>query len=128
MTASYIAFGSLALALAAGVHWFRAIHRVALPKNRTGYLLTMLLAALGAVAALFIGVGWLGGIAASIAIVIPSLFFLLVAISRQDVADDAITVGDSLPHFTATDEYGENFDSLTLAGNPVLIKFFRGHW
>ncbi|MFK7974862.1 MAG: hypothetical protein AB8C02_01925 [Halioglobus sp.] len=128
MTATTLALGSLAIALAAGVQWFRAVHRVAIPENRSGYLLVMLVSALTGIAAFMLGVGWVGGIAAGLAVTIACFFFLTVAISRQVAAQDAIAVGDKLPHFTATDENGEQFDSLALTGNPVLIKFFRGHW
>jgi peroxiredoxin len=51
-----------------------------------------------------------------------------VSISRQQLGDDAIAVGSTIPSFTATDEHGKIFDSQSLAGQPVLIKFFRGHW
>ena len=52
-----------------------------------------------------------------------SVFFLFtVAISRQEVGDESIQVGDTIPHFTTTGEKGENFDSHKLAGQPVLIK------
>ena len=38
------------------------------------------------------------------------------------------TDGDTIPDFTALDEFGQTFDSSALAGHPVLIKFFRAHW
>lgn len=128
MTATYLALGALALAIATGVLWFRAVYAVALPKNRLGYLLVMLAAAATAMAALVTGEGWPGGVAAGITLLVAGFFFLTVAISKQVTGEGAITVGDPLPHFIATDENGEQFDSQALAGNPVLIKFFRGHW
>jgi peroxiredoxin len=51
-----------------------------------------------------------------------------VAISRQEVAAGAISVGASLPEFTATDDRGETFAFRAESGRPVLLKFFRGHW
>ncbi len=66
--------------------------------------------------------------AAVLAIFIGSLLPFTVAISRQEVAADAIRVGDTIPHFTAVDEHGQLFDSDSLRGHPVLIKFFRAHW
>jgi peroxiredoxin len=58
-----------------------------------------------------------------------SAFFLFsIAIGDQKLADDAIQVGATIPAFTATDEHGHTFDSQSLAGHPVLIKFFRAHW
>lgn len=128
MTPTYIALGALALAIAAATRWFRAVHNVKLPNSRMGYLFVMLIVTVAAIASLVAGVGWLGGIAAGIAVVIAGFFFLTVAISKQVTGTGAIAVGDSLPGFTAIDENGEQFDSAVLAGNPVLIKFFRGHW
>ena len=80
------------------------------------------------VAALAVGAGWLGGVPAALAILIGAFFLFTVGISRQEVAQDAIVVGATLPSFTATDENDQLFDSSSLAGSPVLIKFFRGHW
>lgn len=128
MTPTSLALGALVLALSAGIQWFRAVYKVALPTSRAGYLLMMLVTTVAATAALLMGVGWLGGIAAGVALSIAGFFFLTVAISKQVTGEDAIAMGDPLPHFTATDENGEQFDSQALAGNPVLIKFFRGHW
>jgi hypothetical protein len=73
-------------------------------------------------------VRWFGGVTATLAILIGSFFPFTVAISRQEVAANAIRVGDSIPVFSALDENGEVFESKTLAGRPALIKFFRGHW
>ena len=84
-------------------------------------------AALG-VAALVGGPGWLGGVPAGLGVLASVFFLATVVIGGQKVGDGAIHVGASLPHFTATDENGEVFDSQSLAGHPVLIKFFRGHW
>jgi hypothetical protein len=128
MTALYLALGALALAIVTAVRWFRAVYQVALPRSRTGYLLAMFCVALASVAALAGSPGIAGGVAAGVALVIAAFFFLTVAISRQVTGKQAITVGSAIPHFTATDENGEHFDSLVLAGNPALIKFFRGHW
>ena len=97
--------GVLALVVAAATValWFRQIGQVDIPEDRTTYVIFFLSAA-----ALGIGAS--------------------VAISRQEVAANAIRVGDSIPVFSALDENGEVFESKTLAGKPALIKFFRGHW
>jgi cytochrome oxidase Cu insertion factor (SCO1/SenC/PrrC family) len=57
-----------------------------------------------------------------------SFFTVLVAISRQRVGPGAIQVGATLPDFEATDEEGQPFRLSRLAGQPILLKFFRGHW
>jgi cytochrome oxidase Cu insertion factor (SCO1/SenC/PrrC family) len=85
--------------------WFRQIGQVDIPEDRTTYVIFFLSAAALGVGAFVAGVRWFGGVAAALAIIIGSFF-----------------------PFTALDENGEVFESTTLAGNPALIKFFRGHW
>ena len=122
--------GFLALAVGAVtvVLWFRQIGQVDIPEDRTTYVIFFLSAAALGVGAFVAGVRWFGGVAAALAIIIGSFFPFSVAISRQEVAANAIRVGDSIPVFSALDENGEIFESKALAGNPALIKFFRGHW
>ena len=122
--------GVLALVLAAATValWFRQIGQVDIPEDRTTYVICFLSAAALGVGAFLTGVRWFGGVAAALAIIIGSFFPFTVAISRQEVAANAIRVGDSIPVFSALDENGEVFESTTLAGKPALIKFFRGHW
>jgi hypothetical protein len=122
--------GILAFAVAAATVtlWFRKIGQVDIPEDRTAYVIFFLSSAALGVGAFVAGVRWLGGVAAGLAIVIGLFFPFSVAISRQEVAANAIRVGDSIPVFSARDENGETFESKTLAGKPALIKFFRGHW
>ena len=80
------------------------------------------------VAAFAIGSRWFGGIPAILAIVAGSFFSFTVAISPQQVAENPIRVGDTIPVFSALEDTGERFRSGDLSGSPVLIKFFRGHW
>ena len=122
--------GVLALVVAAATValWFRQIGQVDIPEDRTTYVVFFLSAAALGVGAFVTGVRWFGGVAAALAIIIGSFFPFTVAISRQEVAANAIRVGDSIPVFSALDENGEVFESKTLAGKPALIKFFRGHW
>jgi cytochrome oxidase Cu insertion factor (SCO1/SenC/PrrC family) len=74
------------------------------------------------------GTRWFGGLAAVVAILIGIFLPFTMSISRQEVAAGAIQVGDTIPHFKAVDEFGERFDSASLHGHLVLIKFFRAHW
>jgi hypothetical protein len=128
MQATALGIGALLLTLGAGTLWIRALKQVALPKNRLGFLATFLLAGALGVIALVQGAGWLGGAAAAFSILVALFFALTFAIGDQKVDAQAINVGDPLPAFTAIDEHGEIFNSVSLNGNPVLIKFFRGHW
>ncbi len=119
---------AFAVALGCAVLWFYQARAVDLPENRTAFVVVFLTAAALGVAALVKGAGWAGRIAAVVAIFIGTLLPFTVGVSRQEVASNAIRVGDTIPSFSAPDDRGELFDSERLRGNPVLIKFFRAHW
>ena len=122
--------GLLAFVVAAAtvVLWFRQANQVDIPENRAVFVAFFLAGAALGVSAFVAGTRWFGGVAALLAIVVGSFLPFTVAISRQEVAANAIGVGDTIPHFTAVDEHGERLDSDSLRGHPVLIKFFRAHW
>ncbi|MFK8048099.1 MAG: hypothetical protein AB8B81_06685 [Halioglobus sp.] len=108
--------------------WVGRIKRVAIPSNRTGFLASWLTALLLGVASFYNpGAGWLSGVMATVVVLGSGLFLLLYSLGKQG-AGDVINVGDSMPAFTALDENRETFESNTLNGAPILIKFFRGHW
>ncbi len=119
---------ALSLAVVCVTVWNYHIEQVDIPENRTAFVVLFLSAAALGIGAFVKGTGWLGGIAAGLAIVLGSLVPFTMAISRQEVAANAIQVGDTIPHFTAVDAQGELFDSQSLHGHLVLIKFFRAHW
>ena len=123
-----LGFVALAVAVATVVLWFRRVGQVDIPADRTAYVVSWLSAAVLGVGAFVAGARWFGGVAAALAIVAGAFLPFTVAISRQEVAVNAIRVGDVIPAFSALDEHGERFESQTLAGKPALIKFFRGHW
>jgi len=120
----------IALLLVAGAAglWFRAALGVRLPKNRSAFVVAWAGGALLGAVALARGAGWLGGIPATLALVGGAFLVATVAISRQRVASGAIRVGEKLRDFSARDENGEPFQLSSLAGQPLLLKFFRGHW
>jgi hypothetical protein len=122
--------GFLALAVAAVtvVLWFRQINQVDIPENRTAFIVFWLTAAALGVGAFVARTRWFGGVAAVLAILIGSFFPFTVAISRQEVAPNGIQVGQTIPLYTALDDTGQRFDSASLQGKVVLMKFFRGHW
>jgi hypothetical protein len=128
MTDAILGFSSLGVIVLSAGFWIRSLRRVEIPKNRGFYVATWLIAGALGVTAVLGTPGWLGGIPAASGI-FASLFFLgAFAIGGQKVGEEAIRVGAPIPDFTATDEHGSTFDSKSLAGHPVLIKFFRGHW
>ncbi len=122
--------GFLALMLIAGAValWFHRAMGVRLPKNRSGFVAVWLGGALLGVVALAQGVGWLGGVAGGLAIFAAAFLTFTVSISAQKLAAGAIGVGATLPDFSAPDENGETFELSSVAGKPLLLKFFRGHW
>jgi cytochrome oxidase Cu insertion factor (SCO1/SenC/PrrC family) len=123
-----LGLAALGVVVVAGFFWVRALQRVEIPANRGAFVAAAVLAAILGVLALASGPGWLGGIAAGLAVLVSAFFLFSIAIGDQKLAEDAIQVGATIPAFTATDEHGQTFDSQSLAGHPVLIKFFRAHW
>lgn len=123
-----LGIAALVIALATAALWFRRVAAVEIPEDRTLFVVAFLCAVVLGIAAFVRGSGWLGRIAAVFAILVGSFLPLTVAISRQEVPTETIRVGDLIPPFTATDEHGELFDSRSLQGHLVLIKFFRAHW
>jgi cytochrome oxidase Cu insertion factor (SCO1/SenC/PrrC family) len=99
--------------------WFALARAVEVPENRTAFVVVWLAA---------VTLGWVGRITAVLAIIVGLFLPFTVSISRQEVASNAIQVGDMMPSFSAPDDRGELFDSELLRGKPVLIKFFRAHW
>ena len=121
----YLGLFAFILILATATRWFWRELRVNVPRNSNTFR------ALWATGLVF------GGVAlyqtpedtfAAWAVGLGLLLVYLVSTGAQKVSGEMINVGDALPAFTALDEQGESFDSSSLAGKPVLLKFFRGHW
>ena len=119
---------AIVLVVVSGVLWFRAAAAVRLPENRSLYVAAWLVGIVLAGLSLAGSPGWTEGLAAMIAIFGSSFLLLTVAISRQKVGESAIRPGDSIPEFSAVDEHGVRWESSSLIGQPLLLKFFRGHW
>jgi len=128
MNAAALAYASLTIVLVATALWFRAARAVRLPANRSAYVAAWAAGAAGGAAAIGLGAGWPGTAAGVVALLGGATLTLLVAISRQRAADDAIRVGEPLRAFTAPDEHDVPFSLASTAGRPILLKFFRGHW
>ena len=123
-----LGLAALGTAVAFTVAWFAVNRQVGIPEDRTFFVIGFLAAVALGVAAFVRGTRWYGGLAAVFAILIGIFLPSTMAISPQKVAAGAIRVGDTIPHFEAVDEFGERFDSASLHGHLVLIKFFRAHW
>jgi len=124
----FLALTSLCISVFSMRLWSLSIKRVEIPQNRNRFVTAWAAAAGLGIVALLGEPGWLGGTLAALG-TFSSLFLLFtIAISRQKVGPEAIQVGSTIPVFSAIDENGDPFHSQSLAGHPVLIKFFRAHW
>jgi len=65
---------------------------------------------------------------ASWAVGVGNFLLYLLFTDAQKAGEDMIKVGDAIPTYKGTDENGKIFDTSTLSGKRVLIKFFRGFW
>ncbi len=124
-TLGIAAFGVAALTM---VVWFRQINQVDIPENRIVFAIFFISAVALAICAFVMRTRWFGAIPALVAIVIGGFFPFSMTISRQETATTGIQVGQTMPQFKALDRNGDWFESASLEGKPVLMKFFRGHW
>ena len=108
--------------------WVRQINMVAIPEDKTLFIASFLTAVVLGVASFIVGTRWFAGIAAVPAILISLILPYTIYISPQQVSDNPIQLGDTIPQFVAIDDEGNRFFSDSLEGNTVLIKFFRAHW
>jgi len=122
--------GCLGFVIAAGTWalWFRRVSAVNIPENRTGFVLTMALAALLGIASFARGPGWVGAVAAGLAILLGGFFLFTVAIGAQKGGTGRFRIGEKMPEIRAPADDGQIFEVASLTGNPLLLKFFRGHW
>lgn len=123
-----LGFIGLAVAMLTWTLWFRQANMVAIPEDRTLFVIAFVLAAGLGIAAFVVGTRWYGGIPAVPAILVGLFLPLTIWVSPQQVAENPIRVGDTIPNFAALDDASNRFNSADLAGAPTLIKFFRGHW
>ncbi|MDE0759286.1 MAG: hypothetical protein OSB45_14090 [Pseudomonadales bacterium] len=123
-----LGFIGLAVAALTWLLWFRQANMVAIPEDRTLFVIVFVLAAAIGVAAFVVGTRWYGGIPSVLAILMGLFLPFTIWVSPQQVADNPIRVGDTIPNFIALDDASNRFNSADLAGAPTLIKFFRGHW
>ena len=123
--------GLLAALLAASTawYWFQLTRQVALPEDRTGVVVVFLTGVFLGVMAFVKRTSWLGAVPPLFAIVVGLFLPVTMMISEQVVARDvAIDVGEKIPRFRSVVDNGTEFDSRSLNGHLVLIKFFRAHW
>lgn len=123
-----LACASLAITIGAFVYWLGLIQRVAIAERRWVINAALLAGLALALAAFGHGPGTIGGILAGVSLALSTVYFGLLALAGQSTQKPVIAVGVPLPDFTAPDHEGQPFTLSSLAGHPVLLKFFRGHW
>jgi peroxiredoxin len=128
MSGSVLGVVGALIVVGSGVHWLRLMKQVRIPKDARAFLVANGGGALLGVAALVLGAGAAGGIAAGIAIVGGLLFLGLSATSGQAKIAPSVSIGGGVIAFAATDDEGRPFVLGSLRGKPFLLKFFRGHW
>ena len=108
--------------------WFRLAANVAIPDNRTPFLMLWGLAAVLGVSSFFgNNSGLLSGNFGTLATLGGAGLLILYMLRKQGVGEP-ISVGDKIPAFSGVNEKGKEFDSNGMSGAPILLKFFRGHW
>ena len=128
MSGFTLAWVSLAVLVGFVATWLAMMQRVQIERVR--WLLRLLAVAVVAIAILALArePGTFGGVLAGVSLAIGSAFLVLSSMAAQSAQSPALAVGDPLLEFSAMDENGEIFDSASLHGRPMLLKFFRGHW
>lgn len=128
MSGLLFASGAAVITVGTAVYWMGLINRVALAERR--WVVNVLLGAtiVLSLAAFEQGVGVLGSSLAGLSLAVGVIYFGLLTLAGQSTQASSLAVGTPLPQFTAPDHDGNPFSLSSLAGHPVLLKLFRGHW
>ena len=116
---------ALLVVLATSVVWFWRAFKVDIPPSPIVFAIIWFGSALVGIYAFTQADG---GAAAVWATGLGFLFLYLVSTGAQKISQESLKVGDRLPAFESVDDTGTPFNSMSLDGKPLLLKFFRGHW
>lgn len=120
-----LGLASLLVGLVATGRWFLLAWRVDIPRNPTLFRLAWGAGLVLGIAALVLATN--DGFAPwGVGVGIVLLYLSFTGAQRADGA--LVDVGDAMPAFAGVDDTGAEFDSASLVGSRVLLKFFRGHW
>ena len=128
MSGIYFSILAFSIVFTTALLWFRLLRAVSLPRNRGGFVASMLIGVGLAVTGLVQGSGLAVATLSGLSILLGGMFIALVLISKQIGGSGTLQPGSPLMAFSAPDHLGNNFASSSLDGRPILLKFFRGHW
>ena len=129
MSGLELALGSIVLVFTSLAAWIAFIIKATVPNNRSVFITVWAIAWLMAMAALVQGTGSLwANIGVGFALFVASFCLFTVFIGGQKGGTGLFKVGSPLPELIAPNENDVSFDIASLAGKPILLKFFRGHW
>jgi hypothetical protein len=123
-----LALLAFAIVIAAASRWMWLAFKLRIPENRTPFMAAWAGGVLLGLWVIVQGPTTASAIFAWPAVVLGGLLVFFALTSAQRTTARTIDVGGKLPPFSAPDENGEDFDIASLAGSPLLLKFFRGHW
>lgn len=128
----YLSLLGLLVVVGGWVAYLATVPKGNVPARPVAHVVAMLLGAGFSVVGLASAVRdgpW--GVAAALAVsalMMSGLFLFLLTQRKTPTGDILIKVGDPLLAFAVSDSDGQVFDTAALAGQRVLIKFFRGRW
>ena len=129
MSGTILGLLGLVILSVTGARWWRLIQQVRIPRDTRAYVAACSAALLCGLLAFALGTGFVGGVAAALAILGGGAFLALSAAKRQRATEPPLLrVGTPIEGFVATDDDGRPFALASLRGRPFLLKFFRGHW
>lgn len=128
-----LAVGGFTLVLGSWVAYMATVPSGRVPLRPFGHLAVQSVG--GVLGVVGIGSAVVGGgpllgpvLPGAMAAVMAGLFVFLYSQRSTPVGQLRISVGAPLRAFTAGTPDGDTFDSASLKGRRVLLKFFRGHW
>ena len=122
LSGTKLGIGALTLAILTTALWFYLTRQVALPDDRSGFVLAWIFSSSLGILALIKGTSLTGGVPSAFAIIVSSFLTFTVYISPQKVdVVSVIKVGDIIPQFQAVDDRETIFESKSLNGHLVLI-------
>ena len=123
-----LAGASLAAVVTSWLVYLRSIPRGGVARRPVGHVLTHLLGIDLAVAALTTTPTVPVAVPAASGLILGAAFLGLLSQRKTPLGSLKVAVGDPLLPFRCQDSDGAWFESSSLDGQRILLKFFRGSW